>query len=611
MKRIDINAIKGKLRPFAIIGRIFWLPYTITLFLTIAATILSAAAPLVFGKIIDAISSVQDGMSQETLFSQAIRLVIIYLLIQMVASGLKAWANYTAASQSEKISHYLRAKLAKTIFHEGSQHEPFFKNDRGKILSFFSRDIESLWDLFGFALTDLISSAIMILVLCLIVFSINPLLGVILITISIFFSLAFYRNGQKVRRYFADASPKFDRMIGFITSALAAYETVVSFRAQPWVNQSIGRESQDVTRLANKAHFRSTSFMFITSCINLFGLLIVWALCLPGLLGKNSAPIDITLGQFVAVLAYFAMVMGPLENISGSAKAISKGIVSMERLSLFVDHVVDRSSVPPLPIQNSLNSNAIATNSSALPLQVSGLVYNGCSESNQPIRILNGISFDIHPGEMIGLAGESGSGKSTLLRLLARLIEPSDGSIFYQGISIEKIEEDEFRQYITYISQASAIFPVDLRQNLVLKELALKEPMEGEDSALQSAIEMASVANFISRFDKYSDMEMAGLSGGEAQRVSLARAFFRGASVMLIDEPTSALDLTNSLKIAHSLQAAAHKGAVLVASHDEHILEKCTRVLVLNEGIIVASGTHSELQRESSLYQSIIFSTEV
>lgn len=602
MKFIDISAVKRKLYPLVIIGRVFWFPYIVTLFLTITATVLSATAPLVFGTIIDAISHSQAESAQSWSFKQLIVLVLIYSFLQMVSSGMKVWANYIAASKSEEISHYLRIKLASAIFHSGPHHEAFFKNDRGKLLSFFSRDIESLWDLFGFALTDLVSSAIMILVLCVIVLLINTFLGVILITISILFSLAFYRNGHLVRNYFTDAAPKFDRMIGFITSALAAYETIVSFRAQPWTKQAIGKASKDVTRLANKAHFRSTSFTFFTSCINLFGLLSVWALCLPGLLGEDSPYIYVTLGQFVAVLAYFSMVMGPLENISGSAKAISKGMVSMERLSFFVD----QSFIHSMWTKKQLKNNTAATNQSIPSLQVSGLEYRGFSNANNGNIILKGITFDVHHGEMIGLAGESGSGKSTLLRVLARLIEPSEGVISYQGVGIEKISEDEFRKYVTYIPQGAAIFPVDLRQNLTMKNLNDEENIID----LQKAIEMASVSNFIARFDGHSDIAEVGLSGGEAQRISLARAFFKRTPVMLIDEPTSALDSTNSLKIAHSLQAVAHDGAVLVASHDKHVLEKCSRVLVLSKGIIIESGTHGVLQRESSVYQSVIFASE-
>lgn len=602
MKRSTIGNVVKQLGPFATIGRTFWLPYTVTLLLTVIATLLSAVVPLVFGRIIDTVSYAKNEMNKDTLFGSIIMLIFIYLSLQMTSSGLKAWANYTAASHSEKISHYLRTRLTKTIFHNDPHHELFFQNDHGKILSFYSRDIESLWDLFGFAITDLVSSVIMILVLCTIVIFINPALGIILITISVSFALAFYWNGHQVRHYFAEAAPKFDQMIGFISAALRSYETIVSYRAQFWTNKTIKQTSEDVTRLANKAHLRSTSFTFVTSCINLLGLLVVWIVCLPGLLGETKTYFDITLGQFVAILAYFSMVMGPLENISCSAKAISKGIVSIKRLSLFVD----QQPTPPIHVNEHIDDEQISPSPALFLLQVTGLKYTGYSETNQPVKILNGITFYIEHGEMVGLAGESGSGKSTLLRLLARLMKPCDGIIFTQGINFNDILEDEFRALFRYVPQESAIFPVDIKQNLTLKNLN-----EGKIVNLQKAVKKASAPTVLDRFNGQSDMTAAGLSGGEAQRISLARAFLKSAPTMLIDEPTSALDLTNSMQISQSLQTIARNGTVIVASHDKHVLEKCNRVLVLSNGLIIESGTHNQLQHNSELYRSIISSAGV
>ncbi|OXS99074.1 hypothetical protein B7H23_12775 [Notoacmeibacter marinus] len=592
MKHNNVERV-WKLRLLALIGREFWVPYSVTLSLVIASTVLSALAPLLFGKIIDVLAYQSDGSQANVLL-----LVIVYLLIQLTSSGLKEVSNYVAASRSEIISHYLRTILTDRIFHRDGHHSAVLKEDRGKMLSLFSRDIESLWDLFGFALVDIVASSIMISTLCIVVFSISGTLGIIIIAISAVFSIAFYMNGRRVRTYFAAASPKFDRMIGFINSALSGYETIVSFRAQQWASQLINRKSQNVTQLANKAHLRSTTFAFITSTVNIFGLLLVWILCLPSLLQQGPAYVEITLGQFLAVLAYFAMIMNPLENISGSAKAIMKGMVSIERLSSFLRHSQGPNNHP----QTSGLSALQARSPDTPVIEVSGLDYEGESEAATK-HILNGLSFSVAYGEMIGLAGESGSGKSTLLRALGRLIEPNGGEISYFGTAIGTLSEDEFRQKITYVPQAAALFPVDFRQNITLNE-----HYDQNGNALRQAAAAASAGAFTVRLDDHLDIEMSGLSGGEAQRLSLARAFFRQTSVLLVDEPTSALDLTNSVAVADSLKAAARQGAVVVASHDKHVLERCSYVLLLSDGAIAERGSHSVLEAKSSLYRSIISS---
>ncbi|RCW23342.1 ABC-type multidrug transport system fused ATPase/permease subunit [Ciceribacter lividus] len=592
MKHTHVELV-WKLSLLALIGREFWLPYSVTLSLVIASTILSALAPLLFGKIIDGLTQGYNGSQADVLL-----LVIVYLLIQLASSGLKAISNYVAASRSETISHYLRTSLTERIFHRGANHSAILNEDRGKTLSLFSRDIESLWDLFGFAILDIIASSIMIFTLCIVVFSINDVLGIIIIAISAVFSIAFYLNGHRVRTYFAAASPKFDRMIGFINSALSGYETIVSFRAQRWANELITRKSRDVTELANRAHLRSTTFTFITSTVNLCGLLLVWLLCLPSLLQQGPAYVEITLGQFLAVLAYFAMIMSPLENISGSAKAITKGMVSIERLSSFLRHSHEPNDQP----QTSGLSVSRANSPETPVIEVSGLECEGVSDAaTKPI--LNGLSFSVAHGQMIGLAGESGSGKSTLLRALGRLAEPSGGEISYFGTTICSFPEDEFRQKVTYVPQSAALFPVNFRQNITLVE---RDDQNSDD--LREAATAASAAAFVDRFDDHVDMERSGLSGGEAQRLSLARAFFRESSILLVDEPTSALDFTNSVAVADSLRAAARRGAVVVASHDKHVLERCSYVLLLTDGAIAARGSHFDLDAKSSLYRSIISS---
>ncbi|UIK01141.1 ABC transporter ATP-binding protein (plasmid) [Rhizobium leguminosarum] len=165
-----------KLRLLALIDREFWLPYSVTLTLVIASTVLSAVSPLLLGKIVDILA-----YKSETSPSNVLLLIITYLLIQLTSSGLKEVSNYLAASRSEIISHFLRTGLTDRIFHRDARRSAKLMEDRGKMLSLFSRDIESLWDLFGFALVDIVASSIMISTLCIVVFSINALLGIALL----------------------------------------------------------------------------------------------------------------------------------------------------------------------------------------------------------------------------------------------------------------------------------------------------------------------------------------------------------------------------------------------------------------------------------------------
>lgn len=591
---IKYTSILNLFAPLDDLVKIFYKKYFLIVLTGVLASIGSATTPLIFGMIIDIITD----FSTNPLFYEALVLVGIYLIIQLGSSALKGVADYFAASNSEWISHHLRQTLTSRIFHLGESHQQGREMDKGKVLSLYSRDIESLWDLFGFAITDIVSSSIFILVVCSIVLYLNFFVGIALIIISVSFVFAFYINGVKIRKYFADASPKFDKMLGFVDVALNAYEAIASSRSQNWVRGKVNYLSDSVTRLANKAHQRSTIFTFGTSTINLIGQLVVWTVCLPGLLNFDGALVQVSLGEFVAITVYFSMVMEPLESISGSAKAITKGVASLERLSSYILDQVTRTEIDLKQKYIGLNFDSVPTKL----LNIENLSYFASVDSKT--KLINDISFCVYSGEMVGLAGESGSGKSTVLRIMARLYTQSEGSISFKDINIKEIPEDEFRSLCYMIPQEAFMFPVNLLENIIFDI----HSVQSDQPKLKRALNDAALPSMFSQKSEVEDLTSIGLSGGEMQRISLSRAFYKAPSVLMADEPTSALDLSNSVKIANSLKELAKKGAVIVASHDQVVLEKCDKVLLLENGSIAECGTHNALKTRSKLYGRIISS---
>ena len=560
--------------------------YALAIAMTIAGTLALALNPALIGRIVDGVTSREwDGV---------IPLLILLGVLQLVAGYLRSKSAQISAIRAEWISHELRSTLAKTVFHDREDHASIRFQSRGQMLSLFNRDIEALWDLLGFAITEMVASLVMLLALGIIVIVLSPPVGLLFISIATLFCFAYFDNGHRIRALFALAAPKFDRMIGLINALLDGYETVASFRRQVWATSSMDRLSREVNDLAARAHRRIALFSFVTGTINTLGVLAVWAIALPGMM--SGAPGAMTLGELVAILFYFSMLTDPLEKISGAAKAMSKGAISLRRIAKFQAEMAASEDYRPIPAQVFTATVTSVSQKSAPILRVRN-AWDGSHKDHQPL--LAPISLDLEEGEILGFAGASGSGKSTLLRLLARLIPEAGSGLRLDGVPYAAISEDDFRQKVLYFTQFPAIFPVPLGENLFF---------DGTETDTNSVLARVDLTRRGEALFETEDVLGAGLSGGEMQRLALARLLSKTPRLLLFDEPTSALDYTNSQGVCDAIIGHMRNvcGAVIVASHDPNVLARCNRISVMQDGQVVETGEFDALRSTSAAFCQVI-----
>lgn len=554
----------------------------------IAGTLALAVSPFLVGRIIDKVTHQSS--------AGLVTLLVTLALLQISAGFLRSTASRISAVRAEEISHDLRLILARTIFHERKDHAAIAQQSRGRTLSLFNRDIEALWDLFGFAITELVASIFMIFALGLIVFYLSPYVGLLFIVIATVFCFAYFFNGQKIRALFGAAAPRFDDMVSLINATLDGYETIASFRRQSWAISSIGKMSRHVTDLTVSAHQRVARFSFTTGTINTLGIMAVWAFALPGLV--NGTPGAMTLGELVAILFYFTMLTEPLETVSGAAKAISKGTVSMKRITSFEAEMrnleaskENTAAIPAGPFFFDVAKNP------EMPL-VRLRDARDKPKGEQP-SVLKPISLNLSRGQILGLAGSSGSGKSTLLRLMARLLSENGHGLWLEGQPYQIIDEATFRQRVCYLPQNPAVFPVSLSENTFVDATATE---------LQSSLGLIGMQDRAARLSDTEDVLRAGLSGGEMQRLALSRLFFKKPQLLLIDEPTSALDHTNSRSVFDAIaqHMTAINGATVIASHDKTVLEMCDQIVVMQDGGVAGIGDFQTLCAQSDVFCRVV-----
>jgi ATP-binding cassette subfamily B protein len=215
-------------------------------------------------------------------------------------------------------------------------------------------------------------------------------------------------------------------------------------------------------------------------------------------------------------------------------------------------------------------------------------------------QILKDISFEVEPGETVALVGPSGAGKSTIIQLLLRFFDPQNGAILFDGINLSDLTRSAFRKRMAVVPQDPVIFAASVRDNI-----RFGRPDATDEEVLKAA-QAAAAAEFIKKlpqgFDTYVGERGVLLSGGQKQRIAIARAILRDAPVLLLDEATSALDAESERAVQLAVDELARDRTTLIVAHRLATVKKADRILVLDQGGVVATGTHDDLVGQGGLY---------
>ncbi len=233
------------------------------------------------------------------------------------------------------------------------------------------------------------------------------------------------------------------------------------------------------------------------------------------------------------------------------------------------------------------------------------VAYEGVNFAyTQGHRVLRDVSFEIPAERHIALVGPSGAGKSTLLYLLLGFAQPESGRILAAGEPVGELDPDEWRRSIAWVPQRAHLFPGTVAENIALGSSGITR------AAIVAAAEKARASTFIDALPRGYDTPLgedgAGLSGGEIQRIALARAFLRDAPLVVLDEPTASLDLASEAAVNTAIDALARRRTMITIAHRLHTVRRADRLLVLDAGRVVAEGTHQDLARQPGPYRELL-----
>jgi subfamily B ATP-binding cassette protein MsbA len=296
------------------------------------------------------------------------------------------------------------------------------------------------------------------------------------------------------------------------------------------------------------------------------------------------------IGALAAFLVSVLVVYRPVRRLSAGALNLQAGLIAAQKIRNALDM---RSEVQERPDAAALDSRQCAVDISDVRFSYDGKV-----------EVLRGVSMRLGAGEIVALVGPSGGGKTTLLNLIPRLYVPSSGTIRINETDSRDFELSSLRRSIGVVGQDVILLDDTVRANLTYGCARRSDAEEKE--RLWSALEDASVADFVRQLPDGLDTPVGErgkcFSGGQRQRLALARALYRDAPILLLDEPTSSLDRSLEYDLRTTLTRLAGKKTILIVSHRLPIVEFADRIYVMLKGEIVEQGTHAELMRHDSVY---------
>ena len=556
-------------------GHLRWVLIAVALF--VAFTLLSLLPPQITRVLID--SYLVPGRAE---------LLPILALIGALALvyGLNALTDALRGRAMAQLSNALARDLRRMVYTNVQKLSLGYLSarDAGDILNRVSKDTRSIQMFINFWLTDSVGQVLFLIGVAVILFLREwRLAAIVLVPVPIVLLLAGGVWGH-IRFLFRKQSRVFDKVDTLLQDILSGIRVVKAFgreRAEVDRFRARSRELREVMR-ANERTW--ANLMPLWSFVMRAGEFLVFAIGGYLVLGEGMK-----LGELVQFVQYAMLIYGPLIWIAGLPRRFAESMTAAER----VFEVIDEQP-------------SVADSARPARLQIAGrvrfeeVVFG--YQSHDPV--LDDISLEVAPGEMIGIVGHSGAGKSTLINLLLRLYDPDAGSITIDGVDLREIELRDLHRQLGAVLQETFLFSGTVAENI-----AYAQP-GATPHQLMAAAKVAGAHDFICAFPDGYDTRVGErgqrLSGGERQRVAIARAILHDPRILILDEATAAVDTETEELIQAGLFALMEGRTTFAIAHRLSTLRHADRLVVLDQGRIAELGSHAELMAAGGIYHGLV-----
>jgi ABC-type multidrug transport system fused ATPase/permease subunit len=503
--------------------------------------------------------------------------------VTVMIAVLTGVAMYIGSYFTESLSQCIGNDLRVRLYHHLQELSlAFYDTNRvGTILSTLTGDVQTIQSFASMSTLNILTDAISLVGMIVVMFLLRWDFALIALAVTPFLAYFVVRVNKAVRAAVRDVRAQQSELVATLQEGLQAIEVVQAFSREDLQESQLRKVSMEtVTAWLKARKFSSTLAPVVGLAIALCTGLVLWRGSLLILSGTMTA------GALTVFLAYLAKFFQPVRDLAQMSNTIAQVSVAFERVGAVcdADQVIPERPTPidPPPFRGEISFEHVAFG------------------YHPDVPVLNDVSFEITPGQMVGVVGPTGGGKSTMVSLIPRFRDGSAGLITIDGVDIREYKLHGLRSQIGFVLQDTVLLRGTVRDNI-----ALGRP----DATLEEIVHAAQLANadeFITRMSNGYDSMIGDrgstLSGGQRQRLGIARALIRDNPILILDEPTAALDAQSEDLVIEALGRLMEGRTVITIAHRLSTLRKADQILVIKDGVVAENGSHLELLTLNGVY---------
>jgi len=566
----------------------FLLKYKGRLILGLIITVVSRVFSLVTPRLVgDSMTSIENYLNIESVTPDELKEVLFTNIILIIgASLISGFFTFLMRQTIINVSRFIEFDVKNQIFsHYQSLDQLFYKKNRtGDLMNRISEDVSKVRMYYGPVLMYGTNAIILFIVIISYMFSVAPKLTIYSLIPLPILSIFIYKISDLINKKSTKVQESLSDLSTYSQESFSGISVLKSFNIQDLIFNKFDKYAfESFKNNLSLAKIQAWFFPIILFLIGLSNLIVIF------IGGKEYIDGNIEIGVVAEFIIYVNMLTWPVTLVGWVTSIVKQAEASQKRINEFLD---SKSSLK--------NGNLKMTKN-----QTKDIIFKNVSfEYDQTgIKIFNSFNLKIEEGKTLGIVGKVGSGKTSLLDLISRIYDPSSGDIFIGDKNLKSLELNELRKNISYVPQNNFLFSESIQKNI-----EFGNPSATKDEVKRAAI-LSEIDSEILKFKKGYETILGErgvtLSGGQVQRLSIARSFIKDSEIYLFDDCFSSLDSDTEDKIIKNLNNNFKSKTLIIVSHRVSCVKNADKIIVLEKGSIIQDGTHNDLIKNEGFYKDL------
>ncbi len=556
----------------------YWRRSLVSLVLLIAVVLMDLAIPRLIQRIID------QGINALNM-----QVVIVTTIIMLIISALQTLFaignNLLSIQVGESVARDLREALFLKI--QSFSFGDLDHLNTGQLMVRLSSDTTAFQRMVQVSLRIGTRAPLLMIGSLILMFVTDSHLALMVLPVLLATAIVIVFFVSRMGPLFLTVQKKLDRLNTVLQENIAGVRLVKAFVRAGYEDERFAEANEDFTdRNIRVMRFMATLFPAMSICINIGMVIVIWA----G--GIQSMAGGVSVGQIVAFINYLQTTMGPLGIMVMLANVAAAATASAERINEVLDTVPEVQDVPnPLSLPDRRGKQ--------IAFKAVDFHYNGTNNR----LVLNDVDLVAEPGQTIAILGATGAGKSSIVNLVPRFYDVASGMITWNGVDIRQLKESDLLAEVGVILQETVLFSGTVRDNI-----RYGKPNASEEEVIAAAKAAQAhhfIMNLLNGYDTRVEERGVNFSGGQKQRIAIARALLLKPAILILDDSTSSVDVETETKIQDVMKEWMRDSTIFVVAQRISTVLHADKIIVVDQGKIVAQGTHSELMQSSPVYQEI------